>query len=378
MVIEVQAMPRLARKVVKCIRSVTDKPIRPLVLTHYHAVCVLGASALGAREVIMGASQLLYKQPDDVWRIDFQIGWDVDRKEEQKETNIRRRVAEMIGHEVAFEVVLSSIDTFQCRRMTRFQQGRVIFAGDAAHQVSPFGARRANSGVRDAENLAWKLKLVIDGAAPRALLDSYDVERIRAAAGNILNSTRATDFITPKSAISHVFRDAVLTLARDHDFARPFVNSGRLSVPCTYDGAPLNTADAQAGGPERTRPGAPCPDAPLPGGFLLERLGALRDGAIQVLATDAEVPEGPVFEGPVFEGPVPEGPVFGGPVFGGLTCGVLRLTAQGNDALRARYLGAAGGAVYLIRPDQHVAANWNGWNAVAVGAALARASGKEV
>ncbi|OWY04484.1 MBL fold metallo-hydrolase [Thioclava sp. IC9] len=53
MIVEAQATPRLARKVIECVRSVTDKPISHLVLTHYHAVRVLGASAYGAREIIM-------------------------------------------------------------------------------------------------------------------------------------------------------------------------------------------------------------------------------------------------------------------------------------------------------------------------------------
>ena len=305
-----------------------------------------------------GASQLLHKQPDDVWRIDFQIGWDVDRAEELKEENVRRRVADMIGHEVEFEIVWSSIYTFQCRRMTKFREGRVIFAGDAAHQVSPFGARGANSGLQDTDNLAWKLKLVLDGTATPKLLESYDVERIHGADENILNSTRSTDFITPKSDASRVFRDAVLHLARQHDFARPLVNSGRLSVPCTYDGSPLNTVDGLADGPARTRPGSPCPDAPLEGGFLLEQLGDKTGATFQILAFDAEVPE--AFDAHRME------------------CAVRRVSAQGNEVLRERYLGDATRAVYLIRPDQHVAARWPAWDAGAVGGALARACALEV
>ncbi|MGR3394993.1 FAD-dependent monooxygenase, partial [Pseudooceanicola nanhaiensis] len=99
-----------------------------------------------------GASTLLHKQPDDVWRVDFQIGWDVDRAEELKEENVRRRLDAMLGPDVEYELVWSSIYTFQCRRMKAFRHGRVIFAGDAAHQVSPFGARGANSGMQDADN----------------------------------------------------------------------------------------------------------------------------------------------------------------------------------------------------------------------------------
>lgn len=302
-----------------------------------------------------GASQLLHKQPDDVWRIDFQIGWDVDRAEELKEANVRRRVAQMIGEDIAFELVWSSIYTFQCRRMTRFHQGRVIFAGDAAHQVSPFGARGANSGLQDSDNLAWKLALIVAGKAGLGLLESYDIERIHGANENILNSTRATDFITPKSEISRIFRDAVLELARREDFARPFVNSGRLSVPCTYDSSPLNTPDALTGGPERTRPGSPCPDVPLEDGFLLNRLGDAKGAGFQLLAIDCEVPATFASQG--------------------VDCTALHLSARDNPFLRERYLGTAPAAVYLVRPDQHVAARWDTWNENAVTAALARALG---
>ena len=77
------------------------------------------------------------------------------------------------------------------------REGRVLFAGDAAHQVSPFGARGANSGLQDADNLGWKLALVLAGVAPERLLDTYSEERVFGADENILHSTRATDFITP-------------------------------------------------------------------------------------------------------------------------------------------------------------------------------------
>ena len=302
-----------------------------------------------------GASTLLHKQPDDIWRVDFQIGWDVDRDEERKPENIRRRLDAFHGTDVGYDIVWSSIYTFQCRRMQSFRHGRVIFAGDAAHQVSPFGARGANSGIQDVDNLGWKLGLVLKGQAPEALLDSYDAERIHGADENILNSTRATDFITPKSKASHIFRNAVLTLAEHHEFARPLVNSGRLSVPCVYDGGPLNTPDALPGGPARTRPGAPCPDAPLGEGFLLNRLG----GGFALLTLDAEAPEGlevdriPVTRVALSAGDDPSG------------------------ALATRYLGAARSAVYLIRPDQHVAARWDAFDAAAVSAALRHACAKD-
>ncbi|MBY5933984.1 FAD-dependent oxidoreductase [Tateyamaria omphalii] len=283
-----------------------------------------------------GQSALLHKQPDDIWRIDFQLGWDIDREKELKEENIRARVDAMLGEGAEYELEWTSIYTFQCRRMNKFRHDRVIFAGDSAHQVSPFGARGANSGVQDADNLAWKLDLVLRNLAPETLLDSYSEERAYGADENILNSTRATDFLTPKSEISKIFRNAILDLAKTHSFARPMVNSGRLSVPCTYDGLSLNGPD-RLDGPDMTRVGAPCVDAPLGQGFLLDEL----KGGFTILSIDADAPSVSEIDG--------------------IPVAVLTLSSDRDDpsgALRARYLGRAASAVYLIRPDQHVAARW--------------------
>jgi 3-(3-hydroxy-phenyl)propionate hydroxylase len=301
-----------------------------------------------------GASTLLHKQPDDTWRIEFQIGWDVDRKEETKEENIRRRLDAMLG-DVDYEMVWSSIYTFQCKRMDKFRHGRVLFAGDSAHQVSPFGARGANSGMQDVDNLGWKLGMVIKGDAPDALLDTYSEERVHGADENILNSTRATDFITPKSKASHIFRNAVLSLAGDYPFARPLVNSGRLSVPCTYDGLSLNGPDTLTNGPARTRVGSACPDTPLGSGFLLSQLG----NGFHILTINADAPDSLEEDGVIAQR--------------------LELSSADDQAgaLAERYLGGAKSAVYLIRPDQHVAARWDTFNEVAVRAALRTACGKE-
>ncbi len=283
-----------------------------------------------------GASALLHKQPDDIWRIDFQLGWDIDRAVELQEDNVRARVDAMLGPDVPYELDWTSIYTFQCRRMNRFRHGRVLFAGDSAHQVSPFGARGANSGIQDADNLAWKLDLVLKGLAPDHLLDSYSQERVHGADENILNSTRATDFLTPKSAMSKIFRDAVLHLARRHPFARPLVNSGRLSVPCVYDDMPLNGPDLLEG-PARSRVGAACADAPTAEGYLLDHL----KGQFTILALNVAAPDVAEVDG----------------------IAVATLALQGavddpSGAIAERYLGTAPTAVYLIRPDQHVAARW--------------------
>lgn len=301
-----------------------------------------------------GQSALLHKQPDGVWRIDLQLGWDIDKEREKQPENVIPRLKAMLGDDVEFELEWVSIYTFQCRRMEKFRHGHVIFAGDSAHQVSPFGARGANSGIQDTDNLIWKLKLVMEGNAPETLLDSYDAERIHGADENILNSSRSTDFITPKSEMSRILRDAVLDLSEQHEFARPLVNSGRLSVPCTYDGSPLNSADA-LDGPERTRPGSPCPDVPLGDGFLLPELA----DRFTLLTIDADAPE-----------TLEEG---------GITATRVALSTHDDrtGALAKRYLGDATSAVYLIRPDQHVAARRPQFDEIQFRAALRRATGKE-
>ena len=201
-----------------------------------------------------GRSALLHRQADDVWRLDFQVGDQADRDEEVKPENVARRVRAMLGEDIDFAFEWISLYRFQSRRLQRFRHGRVLFAGDAAHQMSPFGARGGNSGVQDADNLVWKLDLVLRGRAPERLLDSYDAERIPAADENLLNTTRSTDFIAPKSAMSRILRDGVLALAETEPFARRLVNSGRLSVAACYDGSPLNSPDGFAAGETAARP----------------------------------------------------------------------------------------------------------------------------
>ncbi len=298
-------------------------------------------------------SVLLHRQPDNVWRIDFQLGWDADPEAEKQPQNIKPRVDAMmraaLGREVPYELEWASVYTFACLRMDRFMLGPVIFAGDAAHGVSPFGARGANSGVQDADNLAWKLDLVLRGTAPPSLVDTYGPEREYAADENILNSTRATDFITPKSPISRLFRDATLDLARNQPFARRIVNSGRLSVPATLHDSPLNTPDEDAFSGAMV-PGAPAADAPLEdGSWLLRQLG------------------GNGFKALVFDG---DAASVGAASAGLVPVEILHLPTSGTAAQR---YDAKPGTVYLLRPDQHVCARWRSPTATGVAAALRRA-----
>src|SRR3989440_1782644 len=207
-------------------------------------------------------SVLIHRQPDEVFRIDFQLGWDADTEAERQPARVMERVRHVVGPNVKFELEWCSIYTFQCARLERFVHGRVLFVGDSAHVVSPFGARGGNGGIQDVDNLCWKLALVLQGRAPEALLESYDCERVRACEENIRHSSRTTRFMTPKTPMERQLRDAVLALAREFPFARTLVNSGRLSRPCSLAGLSSIVADeAAVAGP--MAPGTACADAPL-------------------------------------------------------------------------------------------------------------------
>jgi 3-(3-hydroxy-phenyl)propionate hydroxylase len=331
-------------------------------------------------------SALMHRQPDNVWRLDFQLGWDADPVVERQPERVIPRVRAMLGDGVAFELVWCSVYTFSCMRMEHFRHGRILFAGDAAHGVSPFGARGANSGVEDAANLAWKLHYVLRGHAPDRLLDTYCSERERAADENIAHSTRSADFLTPKSEMSRVFRDAVLDLARDHPFARRLVNSGRLSTAATLADSPLNTPDVDQFDGAMV-PGAAAADAPIDIGghanWLLHQIGGRfvamhfpdiidKSAAARAFAEalgDDEKPAGA--RAPDFPRVDPL-LVHPANVSASAASDVPSVTDT-EHVLAARY-DARPGTTYLFRPDQHVCARWRSFDGEAVRNAVARAT----
>ncbi len=320
-------------------------------------------------------SVLLHRQPDDVWRIDFQLGWDADPEAEKRPENILPRVKALLGPDVEFTLEWASVYTFACQRMAAFRHGRVLFAGDAAHGVSPFGARGANSGVQDADNLAWKLAAVLNGVAGDALLDSYGAEREFAADENIRHSTRATDFITPKSEISRLFRDATLDLAKTHPFARTLINSGRLSLPAMLATSPLNTPDVDAFAGPMT-PGAAAADGPIASregdpAWLLRALSARHftlllfdpgpDTPAAIAALRAAVDADGLVPLEVLAIRSPTRPA------------ADDVAVVDTTGLLARRYDATPGTAYLLRPDQHVCARWRAPDAAALRDALWRA-----
>jgi 3-(3-hydroxy-phenyl)propionate hydroxylase len=302
-----------------------------------------------------GQSALMHRQPDDVWRIDLQLGPDADPQAEQEPQRVRARLDKVLAPH-AYELEWVSIYTFNCRRLGRFVHDRVIFIGDAAHQVSPFGARGANSGIQDAENLAWKVAALLKREAGDGLIASYDLERIQAADENIVHSSRSTDFMSPRSVAERRLRDAVLALAPKAEFARRMVNSGRLSLPTVY-ASPLSTPDVTpfAG---IAKLGAPLPDAPLTrkDGTAVHLLESLSGGFEIMYVQDGDGKNGT-------RPSVPEG---------------VRLTVIGDDYLDregifTRRFDATPGAAYLVRPDQHLCARWRQLELAAVTQAHQRA-----
>ena len=319
-------------------------------------------------------SVLLHRQPDNIWRIDFQLGWDADPVLEKTPERVIPRVQALLGNDVKFELEWVSIYTFSCLRMDSFRHGNILFAGDSAHGVSPFGARGANSGVQDAENLAWKLAYVLQGRASDRLLDSYATEREFAADENIRNSTRSTDFITPKSPISRVFRDAVLSLSKQHAFARSLVNSGRLSVPAVLTDSSLNTPD-DSEYDSAIVPGAACVDAPVSdaqgSSWLLQYLGGVFTGLIFGSPEHLDPDTREALQR-LQGGRVPLRLVFidGTPS----PISACEIVVRDEEGLVLHRYDGAPGTFYLIRPDQHVCARWRNIDVQRIEAALARAT----
>jgi 3-(3-hydroxy-phenyl)propionate hydroxylase len=300
-----------------------------------------------------GKSALLHMQPDHIYRIDLQLDVGADGKAEATEEKVIPRIKAIVGDK-PFRLDWMSVYKFRCIKLDRFVHGRVIFVGDSAHVVSPFGARGGNGGIQDVDNLGWKLAAVLKGEAPEALIETYHDERSHGSAENIMNSSRATNFMTPKTPIEALFRAAALRLASDQPFARKMLNSGRLSVPCSLEGFALQTK-----GTAPIPPGRAVVDAPLSGEagetWLIDQV---QGDFVLVGFGDVVLPDVP---------------------------GVRRIgvnqradypcfTATHGHAMR-RY---GSERAYLFRPDGHVAASFVTPTAEDVAAAKARAMGHEL
>jgi 3-(3-hydroxy-phenyl)propionate hydroxylase len=327
-----------------------------------------------------GSTILVHIQPDDVWRIDYQLGDDEDSEEAVRPENVIPRVARhlaMMGESADWSPIWITLYKAHALSLDQYRHGRVLFAGDAAHLTPIFGVRGANSGIDDADNLAWKLAYVATGRAGEGLLDSYSTERVAAARENLGQGMKSTEFMAPPTFAFSLMRDAVLGLAEEHVTLRSLINP-RQSSPISYDASPLNVADEGfAAGPP---PGAPAAECPL----TLEIDGAVREAFLTELI-------GPRFTGLYFADGAPD------------TARVAALRAVADIlpvpfALmvlsRRQPAGTAGcaawdhtgrlfdlydarpGSLYLLRPDGHVLGRWRDPDPAVVTAAMKRVLGQ--
>ncbi|MEM5327625.1 FAD-dependent oxidoreductase [Paraburkholderia sp. JHI2823] len=311
-----------------------------------------------------GSTVLVHKQPDNVWRIDYQLRDDEDADEATKPENVMPRVQsllDMMGEKAPWSPVWITIYKANALTLERYRHGRVLFAGDAAHLVPIFGVRGANSGIDDADNLAWKLAWVVKGLAGETLLDSYSDERVYAAHENLSYGTKSTEFMAPPSFAFDLMRTAVLSLAREHAAVRSLINPRQTSA-IAYVGSPLNAAsDTFASGPA---PGAVLPECPL---TIVDRDGA-REGHV----TDLVAPRFTAFyfsedgatpapiaalETTLAERALPFALV---PLAQRRPADTPRLSAWDHTGRLFPMYAAQPGTLYLVRPDGHVLGRWHG------------------
>jgi hypothetical protein len=290
---------------------------------------------------------LIHPCPDNTFRIDWQVPPDFDLAAEESTGGLDRRIRQVIGDR-PYEIVWKSVYRFHSRVVDRMRVGRVLVAGDAAHLVSPFGARGLNSGVLDAENAAWKIAFVLHGWAPESLLDSYHDERHAAAVENLDVTGATMRFLVPGSEEEARHRLDVLERAATDPAARAEVDSGRLAEPFWYVDSPLTTPDERRPFPGRPprgdvpvpAPGVLVPDCPVTvaGRPEVARLRQLvREGITVLVGDDAPAPS------------LPE-------TLGLPPVGVHRIRDLDDGPTLREALGARPDEVWVVRPDGHVAA----------------------
>jgi len=295
-----------------------------------------------------GATLLLHKHRDDLWRFDYQLREGEDPAEAVKPENVLARVRshlELMGERASWNPVWISLYQASALTLDQYRHGRVLFAGDAAHLTPIFGVRGMNSGLDDTHNLAWKLAYVLQGHAREALLDSYSAERVFATRENLRHSSKSAEFMAPPSPAFALMRRAALGLAVQHEWVRSLVDP-RQSTAIGFPNSPLNVpGDADAGGPApgATLPSAPCDKTPG-AAHLSSRLHA----GFTTL-------------------------VFGPPAACGLKLpqGVAHRVVQAEpDGPLAGKFAAAAGSAFVIRPDGHLLARWKRHDPALVQAAI--------
>ncbi|MBA2962761.1 MULTISPECIES: FAD-dependent monooxygenase [Ramlibacter] len=292
-----------------------------------------------------GSTLLMHRQPDDVWRIDYQLRDDEDAQAALAPAAIEPRIQShltMIGEHAPWRMLWSSMYNAKCLTLRDYRHGRVLFAGDAAHLVPIFGVRGLNSGLDDAGNLAWKLAAVLQGRAHERLLDSYSVERVQATRENLAYGAKSTEFMAPPNFAFTLMRDAALRLALDEPRVRALINP-RQSAPIAYAASPLNGPEVGAWTSAAAAPGAPAPEALLLGeGGEFHLSTCFGAGWVALVLGGA-------------------GAVARSEVQGGWTLLQVPDAADHLGQARQRYglPGGAGARLVLVRPDGYVCGRWD-------------------
>jgi 3-(3-hydroxy-phenyl)propionate hydroxylase len=310
-----------------------------------------------------GSTILMHRQPDNIWRIDYQVRDDEDPLEAVKPENVLPRVKshlEMIGETSPWKALWISIYNAKCLTLPRYRYGRILFAGDAGHLVPIFGVRGLNSGLDDAGNLAWKLALVLQGQADESLLESYSVERVHATRENISYGAKSTEFMAPPSYGFTLMREAALRLASIGSRAKTLINP-RQSTPIEYRASPLNLGGLQ-GTPTMLSAGMPAPEA-----LLLSSQGEVHltkyfgQSFTILIFTHDDFKAWPA-ELLIGEGLNALCPVFIASQSEAKTSGSGKGLSDHLGQAYARY-GAHEGQVFLVRPDGYVMAIWDSFDA---------------
>lgn len=289
---------------------------------------------------------------DDVWRLDYQMAPDSDPEHVSRPEVAAERLRAHLGDACEFELVWVGPYQYRDHLLERFRHGRVLFIGDAAHVVSPFGARGGNTGIQDANNLGWKLAMVIAGEAGEGLIDTFHDERHHAAAENLRVTSRTARFLAPRSPAEHTLRRAAIGLAREFPFARPLVNTGRMSVANSY---PPSRAIGN-------------------GGHTVQNVALRRADGGAVTVVDLAREAGTRFLVFVF-GNAAVAAAQGGALAGRPVAvhGVGPGGIADPDGRLAAVLGARAGSVALVRPDLYLAGVFHDADPATVAAALERA-----
>ena len=245
-----------------------------------------------------GRQVLVHHCPDGVWRIDWQVPAGFDLDAERTSGALNERIRQITGDQ-PYEVIWATAYRFHERVADSFAAGRAFLAGDAAHLYAPFGARGLNSGVQDAENIAWKLGFVRRGWAPPDLLGTYESERSAAARENLRVTSATMEFLVPQTDALRRRRSEVLERALTDPAARAQINSGNLAEPYWYTTSPLTTPGPLLDGfpiePGARRPPVPgviCPDGPCNAGGATTRLRSLFGSSLVLLTERPETAAG--------------------------------------------------------------------------------------